>query len=62
MRLYGFQCDNCQVRSKDKPGNWIEVKSMSVRAEGDWSSAFTSDGLHYCSKECLTVHMTTWKR
>ena len=63
MRLYGFQCDQCGIRSKDKPGRWIEVVSMSVHADGDWSAGahLRSDGLHYCSKDCLRQHMETWK-
>ena len=64
MRLFGFQCDNCKVRSKDKPGSWTEVITMRVSADGEWynTSAIRSDGSHFCSKECLVEYMTGAKK
>lgn len=63
-KLTGFQCNNppCQVRSRDKPGTWLEVSTMRVDSEGDWhnTSLFRSEGLHYCSRKCLIEHSEKW--
>lgn len=55
MKLYGFKCDFCGRTSRQLPGKWLEVITMSVRAD-DHAYGVTglrSDGLHYCTKDCL---------
>lgn len=67
MRLYGYQCDHCGMKSKDIPGdqgNWIEIKPMRVRGEETsfMGTHLMSDGRHYCSSSCLKEAIDTWPK
>ena len=55
MKLYGFQCNNCGAKSRDKPGAWLEVKTMHMSSTSEWVTlgGSMSEGRHYCSTVCL---------